>query len=195
MAAESTDRFDDFLPLERRAAAVALAAPGRDPLTYRELGEWLPDTRRALSQAGVRPGEVTAVALPNGPELITAFLAISGMGACAPLDPSLTEDEYRFYLARLGARTLIVQDGTAAAAASAAGALGMRVLRIQPNLNGPAGIFTVGAARDAAAPSGRTTNAVPCCSFHIRDHGRAQTGSAHLGQPARDGRARSARCS
>lgn len=173
---------DDFLPVERYAQrtpeAIALAAPGRSPLTYRELGEWLPAARGALSQAGVGRGEVSAVALPTGPELITAFLAISGTGGCSPLDPSLTESEYRFYLTRLGARTLLVQEGTASPAASAARALGMRVLKIQPALDHSAGIFSVAVAaalEDApAAPSFRTTDAA------LLLHTSATTGAPKL---------------
>jgi len=76
MVVERTDGCEKFLPLGRFASATALVSPGRDPLTYRELGEWLPAARLGLSEAGVRRGEVAAVALPNGPELITAFLAI-----------------------------------------------------------------------------------------------------------------------
>ncbi len=157
-------QFHDFLPVERRAVempeALALAAPGRMPLNYRELAECLSAARRALSAAGVRPGEVTALVLPNGPEMITAFLAVSAAGACAPLDPTLTENEYRFYLTRLGARTLMVQDGSAPSAAKAARELGMRVLRIQPALDRPAGVFTVAAPGEASAVQhARTTDA------------------------------------
>ena len=154
------DGFDDFLPLERHAAAIALVAPGRQPLTYGELGDRLRDIRCALHHAGVRPGEVAALALPSGPELITAFLAFAGMGACAALNPSLTEDEYRLYLTRLGTRTLLLQDGITSPAATAARALGMQVLRIHTTPDSAAGVFTLDVPADpAAAPSGRGTDA------------------------------------
>ncbi len=159
MTAESMHGFDGFLPVEKRATAVALAAPGREPLTYRELGEWLRATQRQLRQAAMGPGEVAALALRNGPELITAFLAVAGTGACALLDPTLTADEYRFYLTRLGARTLMVQDSGASPAANAARALGMRVLSIQPAMDRPAGLFTFNAGDAASAPAGRQTDA------------------------------------
>lgn len=134
---------DDFLALERhtiqRPVSVALAAPGRPPLTYQELGDTLRTIRRTLTDAGFRPGEIGALVLPNGPELITAFLAISGIGAGAPLNPALTEDEYRFYLTRMGARLLITGDGVSSPAATAAQALGMQVLRIHSSRN----VFTL----------------------------------------------------
>ncbi len=98
--------------------------------------------------------------LPNGPELISAFLAISGMGACAPLNPTLPQDEYRSYLRRLGARTVVVQDGVTSAAAKAALALGMQVLSIQATPDAAAGVFTLDArANGAAPPAGRRTDA------------------------------------
>ena len=144
---------DDLLALERRAAqtpaAVALVAPGRQPLTYPELGDSLRTARRALAGTGFRPGEIAALVLPNGPELITAFLAISGIGAGALLNPALTADEYRFYLSRLGARSLILGDGVNSPAAMAARTLGMQVLRIRSSRDDAAGVFTLEATENA----------------------------------------------
>jgi len=147
-----TRRSQSVLALERHAierpVSVALAAPGRPPLTYKELGDTLRTTRRALTDAGLRTGEIGALVLPNGPELITAFLAISGIGAGAPLNPALTEDEYRFYLTRLGARLLITRE-VSSPAATAARALGMQVLRIHSTADHTAGVFTLDRAEKA----------------------------------------------
>lgn len=86
------ERFHDFLGLERHAArtpdAIALAAPGRKPLTYAGLWGHLQTIPRALNRVGFRAGEVAALTMPSGPELITAFLGISGIGAGAPLNPA-----------------------------------------------------------------------------------------------------------
>jgi acyl-CoA synthetase (AMP-forming)/AMP-acid ligase II len=155
---------DDFLALERHAiqspAGVALAVPGRVPLTYQKLRDTLQAARRTLADAGLRTGEIGALVLPNGPELITAFLAISCIGAGAPLNPALTEDEYRFYLSRLGARILIVPDGLVSPAATAARVLGIPVLRIRSSWNDAAGGFTLGGAEKADREfSVRTTDA------------------------------------
>ena len=160
----SLSGVDDFLALERRAAqtpaSIALAAPGRVPLTYQKLRDTLQAARRTLADAGLRTGEIGALVLPNGPELITAFLAISGIGAGAPLNPALTEDEYRFYLTRLGARLLIIRDGVSSPAATAARALGMPVLRIHSGRNEAAGVFTLdGTGKASREIPVRTTNA------------------------------------
>jgi len=105
MSETSAAGFSDFLGLHGHAArmpeAIALAAPGPKPLTYAGLWDHLQTIPGALSNAGFRAGEVAALAMPNGPELIAAFLGISGIGAGAPLNPALTENEFRFYLHRL----------------------------------------------------------------------------------------------
>jgi acyl-CoA synthetase (AMP-forming)/AMP-acid ligase II len=156
-------QFDDFLRLEWHAArtpsAIAVAAPGRKPLTYSELGNHLQTIRRALGGAGFRQGEVAALAMPNGPELITAFLAISSLGAGALLNPAYTESEFRFYLSRLGARVLILSDGAVSPAALAAQALGINVLRIHSTPDDAAGIFALDLPEDWQPLSGRRTDA------------------------------------
>ncbi len=147
MSEPSPAGFNDFLGLEKHAAqtpgATALGAPGRRPLTYAALWEHLQTIPRTLSRVGFRPGEVAAFVMPNGPELITAFLGTSGIGAGAPLNPALTENEYRFYLGRLGARILVVADCGDSPAVKAADALGIDVLRTHSTPDDPAGIFRI----------------------------------------------------
>ncbi len=155
---------DDFLGLlahaEGMPSAVALAAPGRKATTYGELADRLREIRRELTDAGFGSGEVAALALPSGPELITAFLAISGIGAAAPLNPAFTESEFRFFLKRLGASTLLAADGVALPAVAAAQALGIRVLRIRSSEHAAAGCFSLASeANAAAALSARRTDA------------------------------------
>ena len=98
----SKSRPDDVLALRQRASetpdAIALLAPGRDPLTYLKLWNHIQSFTQGAGE--LRPGEVTALGMPGGPELITAFLAVASTGASAPLDPTLTEAEYHFYLSR-----------------------------------------------------------------------------------------------
>jgi oxalate---CoA ligase len=154
---------EDVLAIDRRASAtpdaLALLAPGREALTYRQLWNQVQASREALASFGVRPGEITALVLPGGPELITAFLTIASTGACAPLDPALTESECHFYLSRLGARTLIVQDDMPGPAVQAARSLGLRIVTIHASQSQPAGVFEL---RDSGAPPpavGRTTEA------------------------------------
>jgi acyl-CoA synthetase (AMP-forming)/AMP-acid ligase II len=156
-------RLDDVLALDRRASetpdATAFLAPGRYPLTYRQLWGHVQTSRNALASLGIGPGEVTALVFPSGPELITAFLAVASTGACAPLDPALTESEFRFCLSRLRARTLIVPDDLPGPAARAARSLGMRVLTIHVPPDQPAGVFELRDTGESAIAPGRETDA------------------------------------
>lgn len=167
--------IDDLLPSDlgalRNPDALALAASGRDPLTYAELQRHLDALRAALLDAGIRPAGVVALALPSGPEFIAAFLAVSAIGACAPLDPALTEPECRSYLTRLGAQALICEDGTPAAAAARALGIGVLALRSAPG--DPAGVF-------ALSPSGRTAPAGRNTGAALLLHTSATTGTPKL---------------
>jgi acyl-CoA synthetase (AMP-forming)/AMP-acid ligase II len=153
---------DDVLALRLRASeapdAIALLAPDRDPLTYLQLWNHTQALRKELADFGIRPGDVTALGMAGGQELITAFLAVATTGACAPLDPTLTESECHFYLSRLGAKTLIVGDKISGAA-RAARSLGMRVLTMHVPTNRPAGVFELQHAGEAAIAPGRETDA------------------------------------
>jgi acyl-CoA synthetase (AMP-forming)/AMP-acid ligase II/thioesterase domain-containing protein len=153
-----------FLQLERRATelphAVALLSPGREPLTYSHLWTLLESAAEALRGSGLRPGEAVALVTAQGPEFITAFLALAGEFACAPLNPSLTAAEYRLYLSRLGARTLLIEDGVASPAVATADELGMRVMRIRPARDRTAGAFGLDSAGGSlTARTGRQTDA------------------------------------
>ena len=152
-----------FSQLDRRASltpdATALLAPGRSPLTYRQLWDHVQRSQNALTSLGIRPREVTALVVPNSPELITAFLAVAGTGACAPLDPALTEREFHFCLSRLRARTLIVPDDLPEPAARAARSLGMQVATIHIPPDQPAGVFELRDTGGSALAPGRETDA------------------------------------
>ena len=62
-------------------------------------------------------------------DAVVAALALAEGFVFAPLDPSLTLDEYQRYLKRIDASTLVVPDDFPSPARSAAVALGVRVAR------------------------------------------------------------------
>jgi amino acid adenylation domain-containing protein len=84
----------DGRPLPARIAAVAAGQPdavavrcGEDTTTYAELVERAGALAGALEKAGAGPGALVGVALPRGPELVTALLAVLATGAAyLPLD-------------------------------------------------------------------------------------------------------------
>ena len=139
--------LDRFLNLKNWAretpGATVLAAPGFQTLSYSRLWTHVETTRAALRSFGLQPGDTVALVTRAGPESFSAFLAIAGEFACAPLNPAFTEIEFRTYLARLRARALLVQDGLAPQAVTIARELGMGVARISTQPHHAAGEFLV----------------------------------------------------
>src|ERR1700733_6691970 len=77
-------------------------------LTYAEYGETVEALAHGLVAAGVSPGEVVAVFLPNSWEFCTAYHAATLAGAIPTLlNPSYREREVRYQLENSGAVILI----------------------------------------------------------------------------------------
>jgi long-chain acyl-CoA synthetase len=69
-----------------------------------------------FAAAGLRPGGVLAIMLPNRVELVTSMFAAWRLGtAVTPVNPALTAQEARYQIADPGA-ALVVADNEAAAA-------------------------------------------------------------------------------
>jgi acyl-CoA synthetase (AMP-forming)/AMP-acid ligase II/acyl carrier protein len=128
----------------RNGDAPALAAPGREPLTYRGLSDHMTNVARSLRAIGVGRASRVAVVLPNGPEMASAFVAVASCAVCAPLNPDLVEAEYRFSLQSVKAAALVVPHNTDSPAVRAAEHLGIRILRVHHADRDPAGVFSVG---------------------------------------------------
>ncbi len=121
----------------------ALGAPGRAPLTYRELRGHVARTMARLNELGVGRNDAVAIVLPNGPEMASAFVAIGAAATTAPLNPAYRADEFRFYLTDLEARLLVVEAGSKSPALAVAAELGVDVATLSFDARGPAGLFTI----------------------------------------------------
>ncbi len=102
--------------------ATALVAPETESRwTYAALRTQVAALAGQLADAGVRRGDRVAMVLPNGPEIVAAFLAIVHGGAvAAPLNSAYTQDEFRFFFGDIQPRALIVPPGEAEAARATA---------------------------------------------------------------------------
>jgi acyl-CoA synthetase (AMP-forming)/AMP-acid ligase II/aryl carrier-like protein len=129
--------------VQRTPGAVALAAPGRPPLTYGRLLDEIESVRAVLRAAGIGGQDRIAMVLPQSCELAVAFLAVASAAACAPLNPSYTAEEFAFYLADLGAKALLVGAGSRSAALAPARERGLAVIELTPLPDGVAGTFTL----------------------------------------------------
>jgi long-chain acyl-CoA synthetase len=94
------------------ASKTALVDPscGRR-LTYTEYGDAVESLARGLVAAGVMPGEIVAIFLPNSWEFCIAYHAITLAGAVPTLlNPTYREREVRYQLENSGA-VLLITDG------------------------------------------------------------------------------------
>src|ERR1700674_443674 len=108
--------------------AVALLAPGGEPLTFSHLRTRIVSVARALREAGVTSGDIVAVAMPQGPEALITLLAVPEVTAVAPLDCNLTEAEFHLRLSAMPVACLLTCAGPNSSAVAAAQRLGIPVL-------------------------------------------------------------------
>jgi acyl-CoA synthetase (AMP-forming)/AMP-acid ligase II/acyl carrier protein len=121
--------------------AIAIAAPGRSPLTYHRLQAHVEHTVEALHAMGVGRHDRVALVLPNGPELAVAFLSVAAGATSAPLNPAYTAEEFDFYLSDLNARALIIEAVMASPAVKVAQARGVAIIEVSPARADEAGVF------------------------------------------------------
>jgi acyl-CoA synthetase (AMP-forming)/AMP-acid ligase II len=123
------------------AGGRSVIAPGRGPLSYPGFMAQVEYTVGALNDRGIGRNDRVAIVLPNGPEMATAFVAVASGAATAPLNPAYRRQEFRFYLEDLGARALLVEEGSDSEAIDAAQEVGIRLLEIRVDPHQPAGTF------------------------------------------------------
>ncbi len=111
---DPTGRFVHELVLEscarfpRRTALVDTSVPEGCRLTYGEYGERVRRLAAGLIRAGIEPGNVLGIYLPNSWEFCAAYHAATLAGAIpTPLNPSFREREVRYQLENSGAAMLI----------------------------------------------------------------------------------------
>ncbi|NEO41936.1 MAG: AMP-binding protein [Moorea sp. SIOASIH] len=119
---------------------IAIVAAGQSALTYSRLFDAVTDVGSKLNAMGVGRNDRVAIALPNGPEMAVAFLAIASCATCAPLNPGYRQSEYDFYLSDLDAKALIFQSGVAEPALEVAQKRGIPLVELTP-IPEAAGIF------------------------------------------------------
>jgi len=99
--------------------APAVVVPGGPRLTYQELRDEVRRGAEVLAGLGLRRDQAVGIVFENGPEAVVLFLAAATVAGAAPLNPTYTQAELRFYLEDVAAAALIVPPGGAAAARAA----------------------------------------------------------------------------
>jgi acyl-CoA synthetase (AMP-forming)/AMP-acid ligase II len=134
---------------------VALCSEDRPPLSFGGLSTLVDATAASLHRRGLGTGAPVALMLANGPELASAFLALSAATAVAPLNPAFKDAELEFYLADLGAKALVTTPDHETAC-RVARRLGLDVLLVERRPGEPAGVFHLeGEAGTRAGVPGR----------------------------------------
>lgn len=135
-------------------AIVTTLAGKRPPLTYSGLLDAIDKVVGQLNAMGVGRNDRVAVALPNGPEMAVAFLAVASAATCAPLNPGYRHNEYDFYLSDLDAKALIFMSGVALPAVEVAQKKGIPLVELSPVTEAAAGIFNLAVEEGKSAPKG-----------------------------------------
>jgi len=108
----------------RTPDAVAVIQGDRE-LTYAELNRRANAVAWQLVDLGVKPGQLVAVRVARGAELVVAVLAVLKSGAAyLPLDPGVPESRWSFMIADSGAVALVGDD------AALADRLGLRLVPV-----------------------------------------------------------------
>ena len=157
---------------ESSPGSIALFAPSRAPLTYAALCRHLEQVVGMLNSQGLGRGDRVALVLPNGPEMLTAFLAVACGRGAAPLNPALSVGEFDCGSARLEDRRgdCAGFDGNRRRA-QVAEKRGLPVFELSFDPNDPAGIFTLG---------GRKTVSDPAAKAGFRQRRRYRLGASHF---------------
>jgi len=117
--------------VRRNPKAPAILAPGRPTLDYGALAGHVERCAHALIGVELGRGKRVAVALPNGPGMAIALLALlSSRAACAPLNPALDEHASRALLTAMRGDALVVTAGVSTALRRAAESLGLQILEM-----------------------------------------------------------------
>jgi acyl-CoA synthetase (AMP-forming)/AMP-acid ligase II len=128
---------------QKKPMEIGIVAASRPPLTYSGLLDAIDKVVGQLNAMGVGRNDRVAVALPNGPEMAVAFLAVASAATCAPLNPGYRQSEYDFYLSDLDAKALIFQSGVAEPAVEVAQKKGIPLVELSPITEAAAGIFNL----------------------------------------------------
>ena len=124
-----------------RDSDVSIGAPDRPELRYADLRAHVKATVATLNERGIGRDDRVAIVLPNGPEMASVFLSVAAGATTAPLNPAYRRQEYEFYLADLGAKTLIVEEGSDSPAVGVAVDHGIPILEVSVAEGAPAGTF------------------------------------------------------
>ena len=106
MTLSSASTLLDVLNFADGGTAIVVPEAGIN-VSYDSLRRQVLEMAGALTAAGIRRGDVVALAMPNGLPAIVSFLAASIAGTAAPLNPGYPYEELLFFLGDTNAKMLL----------------------------------------------------------------------------------------
>ena len=128
---------------ENQDSHIAITSDNDEKITFEALKKHIYDVSGQLSAHGISNQDRAVIVLPNGPEMATAFLAISSYMSAAPLNASYKLSEYEFYLEDLKPKIVIVEKGSTNTVVEAAKKLNIEICEIKQIQGDPKGIFNL----------------------------------------------------
>ena len=126
---------DLFIHTDNRQSAVILPEDGTE-IGYGSLSDQVDRLAGRLRQSGLDPGQVVAIALPNGIEHLVSFLAATRARlVAAPMNQAYKAEEFRFFLEDSEAR-IVITTSNADPVREAARALSLPVWTASRNATG-----------------------------------------------------------
>jgi acyl-CoA synthetase (AMP-forming)/AMP-acid ligase II len=126
---------DLLIHTDTRQSAILLPEDGTE-IGYGSLSDQVDRLAARLRQSGLDPGQVVAIALPNGIEYLVAFLtATRARLIAAPMNPAYKAEEFRFFLEDFEAR-IVMTTSVADAVREATRALSLPVWTASRNATG-----------------------------------------------------------
>lgn len=122
-------------------------------VSYTSLRQQVLRMADSLASAGIRRGDVIALAFPNGLPAIVGFLATSMVGTAAPLNPAYPYEEFLFFLGNTRARVLLCPATGADAARRAAHDINIPALTIETDERGETTLIEAPCGASAAEPA------------------------------------------
>ena len=116
---------------EQTPDAPAVLGSGIAAISFAALAARMARVAQGLREAGLTPGDVVAVAMPDGPGLLTTLLGAMDAAAVAPINWQLTEAEFRAQLSLLPACALLVRSAADGHGATVARTLGIPVIELE----------------------------------------------------------------
>ena len=109
---------------------IFIKSPDESDITYGELLNYIDDTFNQLSFLKLKKEDRIAIVLGNGSAMASTFIAVASNYTSCPLNPSFTEEEFKFYYDDLKVSAVIIEENKSMKAREAAKELNIKIINL-----------------------------------------------------------------